>query len=168
MIFFKSFIILILILVCFFVSIRIQAQVDLSGNWLLRRIEAPPGKFYGNGCPKQIKTDQSAEFVTFEKITDLNGDGRDFIVREKLPLDGRRVESLSGRRKQKVMSVSWNQERTILTEFIFVREPSDTARRLTSTIDQFHIDQGLLILERKTKNYLTGDEWESRATYVRQ
>jgi hypothetical protein len=155
---------IIIVLICSLNKVLAQT-FDFSGTWIFQSQESLSGKLYGNGSPKQIKLSTMKNAIIIESIT--AGATADDDLNVTVPLDGKPMETVKNGKLKTVTSIkNFNGKSfTETTAYYFV---SDLTKVVYKNTDGISLEDGKLILDRKSENFTNSETWESKATYEKQ
>jgi len=141
-------------------------KTDFSGNWVFKEQASVSGKLYSNGSPKAIKITQTSTNTTLEK-TSAGGSG-DVTTSETLGFDGTALETVTPTTKRKkIITITWSGNSSF-TEIASLYNATDPTKLDFKTTDIYMMENGALVLDRKTENFTNGETWESNARYEKQ
>jgi len=141
-------------------------KTDFSGNWSFTEQSSISGKLYSNGSPKAIKITLTATAITLEKTS--AGASGDVTTSETVSLDGKPFETVTPTTKRKkVITIAWSSN-SALTEIASLYNATDPAKLDFKTTDTYTVENGELVLDRKTENFTNGETWESKANYSKK
>lgn len=143
------------------------AQEDLSGAWNFNKQESVSGNLYSNGSPKAIRITQHKEDMMIEMTT--AGQDADVTVTDTLSFTGKPYERITKKSKRKVVVTNkWSDDKKSITLVETIYSASDNSKEDFKTTDVYSIEDGKLLLDRKTENFMNGETWESKAWYDKQ
>ena len=144
----------------------IHAQTDFSGSWIFKAQQSVSGNLYSNGSPKIVTIKQDQQSITMDKTTaGMNGD---VASSETVGFDGKPVETVTPSHRKKTITGSWSADKKSFTELTLIYDNSDTTKLYHTVTDVWTLEEGQWQLDRKDKNHLNGEIWESKAVYNRQ
>lgn len=160
-----------MILLCFWLvlAVRVQAQTDFSGAWVLipGSIKALSGEENQNPMPKQLKVRQTADSLSVQTLrgTDIG----DITTYKDLSLSGKPMESLGADHRKRVTIPGWDEGQKILvltTTLYAVTDSSIPEIKLTEVWAL--AEKGgktILALLQKSTDIKSGIAWSCSATY---
>jgi len=138
-------------------------STDFSGRWSYNHQVSISGKLYQNGSPEKVAINQKGKNIEVESVT-FTGT-KDTTTREIFDNNNEFItRTVFGRRK--VITLQWADDGNGFTETTNVYSLNESGKVDGQIIDIWTKADGLLTLDRKSKNFIGGDEWESKAYYV--
>lgn len=141
------------------------AQTNFSGTWNFENQESISGKLYSNGSPKTFVVKQSEQNIMVQRTS--AGANGDVTTSDNVLFDGKPTLSTTSSGRPKKVSASLLADHTGFTMVTELFNATDKTKLEMKITDQWKMDGGKLVLQRKNENFTNGEVWESKAWYVK-
>lgn len=142
----------------------VSAQSNFSGKWIFVNQESVSGTLYGNGSPVSFVVKQDANSITIER-TSMGADKNNIVVTETILFGGKPTETKASDGSPKTLSATWSADKKSFVLESIIYNASDKSKQQRKIIDTWTMDNGRLLLQRKSENFANAEVWESKAWY---